>query len=121
MRVGGDAGGARARRASGWTDDTGADLLAYVKHVHPRAKRGLMVEFGDWGDKQTTEAILSAMALGHIDYYVLKPWGSPDEFFHRTITEFLHEWRRQVGLRLGRGRGGRRAVVPEGARADDAC
>src|SRR5215207_4823743 len=34
------------------------------------------------------------MALGHIDYYVLKPWQSPDEFFHRTVAEFLHEWTR---------------------------
>ncbi len=84
--------------ASQWLDDdTGTDLLAYVKHVHPRAKRGLMVEFGAWGDRATTSAILEAMALGHIDYYVLKPWGTPDEFFHRTITEFLHEWRRHVG------------------------
>ena len=85
--------------ASQWLgdDDTGAALLAYVKHVHPRAKRGLMVEFGAWGDRPTTNAILEAMALGHIDYYVLKPWGTPDEFFHRTITEFLHEWRRHVG------------------------
>jgi thioredoxin reductase (NADPH) len=79
------------------SEETGTDLLAYVKHVHPRAKRGLLIEFGDWGDKQTAEAVLKAMALGHIDYYVLKPWGSPDEFFHRTITEFLHEWRRNVG------------------------
>ena len=79
------------------SEHAGADLLAYVKHVHPRAKRGLMIEFGDWGVPHTAEAILSAMALGHIDYYVLKPWGSPDEFFHRTITEFLHEWRRNVG------------------------
>jgi thioredoxin reductase (NADPH) len=78
-------------------EDTGADLLAYVKHVHPRAKRGLLIEFGDWGVKHTAEAVLNAMALGHIDYYVLKPWRSPDEFFHRTITEFLHEWRRNVG------------------------
>ena len=78
-------------------EDTGADLLAYVKHVHPRAKRGLLIEFGDWGVEQTAEAVLNAMALGHIDYYVLKPWRSPDEFFHRTITEFLHEWRRNVG------------------------
>ena len=85
--------------ASQWLgDDTGADLLAYVKHVHPCAKRGLLVEWGAWGDRRTTEAILEAMALGHIDYYVLKPWGSPDEFFHRTITEFLHEWRRHVGF-----------------------
>jgi thioredoxin reductase (NADPH) len=84
--------------ASQWMeDDTGADLLAYVKHVHPRAKRGLMVDWGAWEDTRTTEAILNAMALGHIDYYVLKPWSSPDEFFHRTITEFLHEWRRQFG------------------------
>ena len=36
--------------ASQWMEgDTGADLLAYVKHVHPRAKRGLMVDFGRLG------------------------------------------------------------------------
>jgi thioredoxin reductase (NADPH) len=84
--------------AQSLTGDTGADLLAYVKHVHPRAKRGLLIEFGDWGVKSTADAVLKAMALGHIDYYVLKPWASPDEFFHRTITEFLHEWRRHVGF-----------------------
>ncbi len=84
--------------ASQWLDqDTGAELLAYVRHVHPRAKRGLMIEFGDWGIPRTSEAVLRAMALGHIDYYVLKPWASPDEYFHRTITEFLHEWRRHAG------------------------
>jgi thioredoxin reductase (NADPH) len=37
------------------------------------------------------------MALGDIDYYVLKPWNSPDELFHRTVTEFLHEWFRAEG------------------------
>src|ERR1700758_910846 len=34
------------------------------------------------------------MAEGRIDYYVLKPWRSPDELFHRTVTEFVHEWSR---------------------------
>ena len=34
------------------------------------------------------------MALGDINYYVLKPWTSPDELFHRTVTDFLHEWAR---------------------------
>jgi thioredoxin reductase (NADPH) len=34
------------------------------------------------------------MARATIDYYVLKPWSEPDELFHRTICEFLHEWRR---------------------------
>jgi thioredoxin reductase (NADPH) len=84
--------------ASQWIKgDTGAELLAYVKHVHPRAKRGLLIEWGAWGEQRTTDAVLNAMALGHIDYYVLKPFGSPDEYFHRTVTEFLHEWRRQGG------------------------
>jgi thioredoxin reductase (NADPH) len=84
--------------AGQWLEgDTGAELLSYVKHVHPRAKRGLMIEFGDWGIPRTAEAVLSAMALGHIDYYVLKPWAKPDEVFHRTVTEFLSEWRRHVG------------------------
>ena len=35
------------------------------------------------------------MALGRIDYYVLKPERSPDELFHRTIAEFLFEWARK--------------------------
>ena len=58
------------------------------------AKRALLIEFGAWGDRPTADAILRAMSLGNIDYYVLKPWRSPDELFHRTVTEFLHEWSR---------------------------
>jgi thioredoxin reductase (NADPH) len=34
------------------------------------------------------------MELGRIDYYVLKPWQSPDELFHSTISGLLHEWQR---------------------------
>ncbi|MGE5282380.1 MAG: FAD-dependent oxidoreductase [Chloroflexota bacterium] len=73
---------------------TGAELLARVKELHPSAKRGLLIEWGGWGDADTAEAIFEAMALGRIDYYVLKPQGSPDELFHRTIAEFLFEWAR---------------------------
>jgi len=73
-------------------EQTGTECLAKVKSLHPRAKRALLVEWGAWGDRRTTDAILRAMALGHIDYYVLKPWRSPDELFNRTIAEFIHEW-----------------------------
>jgi thioredoxin reductase (NADPH) len=73
---------------------TGAELLARVKALHPSAKRGLLIEWGAWGDPDTAGAIFEAMALGRIDYYVLKPRGSPDELFHRTIAEFLFEWAR---------------------------
>ena len=34
------------------------------------------------------------MARGAFDYYLPKPWHAPDEFFHRTVAEFLHEWSR---------------------------
>ncbi len=76
---------------------TGADLLARVRALAPEAKRGLLVDWGAWGDRPTADAILGAMALGHIDYYVLKPWRERDELFHRTIAEFLHEWSRATG------------------------
>ncbi len=72
----------------------GEDLLAQVHDLHPHAKRALLIPWGGWGDEETAEAIRSAMACGHIDYYVLRPGSPPDELFHRTISEFLHEWRR---------------------------
>jgi thioredoxin reductase (NADPH) len=34
------------------------------------------------------------VASGCIDYYLLQPWKSPDEAFHRTLGEFLDEWAR---------------------------
>jgi thioredoxin reductase (NADPH) len=73
---------------------TGPELLALVPDLHPQAKRALLVGWGDWGDEPTADAIREAMALGRIDYYALKPWKSPDEYFHRTVSEFLHEWSR---------------------------
>jgi thioredoxin reductase (NADPH) len=73
---------------------TGAELLARVDDLHPHAKRVLLIGWGDWGDEPTATALREAMALGGIDYYALKPWKSPDELFHRVVTEFLHEWSR---------------------------
>ena len=72
----------------------GEELLERVTDLHPLAKRALLIEFGDWGDEETAAVIQEAMARATIDYYVLKPWSEPDELFHRTICEFLHEWRR---------------------------
>ena len=73
---------------------TGTDLLLGVTDLHPGAKRGLLIRWGDWADRPTADAVLHAMALGRIDYYVLKPWRSPDELFHRTVAELVHEWSR---------------------------
>lgn len=73
---------------------TGERLLQRVHEIHPHAKRGLLIEWGGWTDPETADAIRAAMARGYIDYYVLKPWTEPDELFHRTVSEFLFEWRR---------------------------
>ncbi len=81
--------------AEHWADGlTGGEFLVEVRRLHPEAKRALLIRWGAWGDRPTADAILRAMALGHIDYYVLKPWRPRDELFHRTISEFLHEWSR---------------------------
>src|SRR5918999_1200705 len=81
--------------ADQWMPDmTGEDFLAEAKSLYPDAKRALLVDFGAWGDRETADAMLRAMARGRMDYYVLKPWRQADEYFHRTITEFLHEWQR---------------------------
>jgi thioredoxin reductase (NADPH) len=73
---------------------TGEAFLAEVRKLDPGTKRALLIKWRAWADPPTSQAILRAMALGHIDYYVIKPWRARDELFHRTISEFLHEWGR---------------------------
>lgn len=67
-------------------------LLERVRQLHPHAKRGLMVAWRALADPPTAQAILDAIALGRVDYYVPAPSGSPDEVFHHTISAFLLEW-----------------------------
>jgi thioredoxin reductase (NADPH) len=74
---------------------TGEEFLARVHELFPHAKRALLIPWGGWADEETADAIRTAMALGTIDYYALKPWSEPDELFHRLVCEFLLEWRRQ--------------------------
>jgi thioredoxin reductase (NADPH) len=71
---------------------TGSDLLGKVHQLHPHAKRGLLIEWGGWGERATGEAIFDAMAHGRIDYYVLRPASAPDEVFHQAVSSFLLEW-----------------------------
>ena len=79
--------------------DDGHTVFQVAARLFPDARRGLLVEWGAWGDRDTADLVLTLMGRGQIDYYVIRPWHSPDEYFHRTITEFLSEWDRAVGLR----------------------
>jgi thioredoxin reductase (NADPH) len=71
---------------------TGTELLDEVRRLHPHAKRGLVIEWGGWGDPATGEAIFDSIAHGRIDHYVLRPTGSPNELFHQAISGMLLEW-----------------------------
>ena len=90
-----DAAVAIVLAARGTQELKGEKLLELVHHLHPHAKRALLIPWGGWADEETADAIRTAMARGHMDYYALKPWSTPDELFHRLVSEFLQEWRRQ--------------------------
>jgi thioredoxin reductase (NADPH) len=76
-------------------DESGAELLRRVRRRHPDARRALIMAWGAWADRKASDAVLSALALGDADYYVLCPWRSPDTLFHHTVAEFLHEWSKE--------------------------
>src|SRR5204863_3063767 len=52
---------------------TGSELLDEARRLHPHARRGLLIAWGDWGDVATGEAIFDAIARGRIDHYLLRP------------------------------------------------
>jgi len=76
---------------------TGTQFLARVKQVISTARRGLLIS---WGDRSAVAPILEAAALGWLEFYVPKPAWSPDEQFHRVVTESLEEWWREQGGRF---------------------
>src|SRR5215469_4555528 len=74
----------------------GTQLLARVRDIFPTARRGLLVT---WGDMAAPAPFLEAAALGWLEFYLIKPTWSPDEQFHRVVTESLAEWWREQGGR----------------------
>lgn len=83
---------------AGTPDDTGAaTIFGEARRLFPDARRGLLVEWGAWAHRTTVTTVLNLMARVLIDYYVVLPTHSPDEYFHRAVTEFLLEWTQAVG------------------------
>jgi thioredoxin reductase (NADPH) len=78
---------------------SGTELLARVRQIFPTARRGLLVT---WRDMAAPAPFLEAAALGWLEFYLIKPTGSPDEQFHRVITESLAEWWREQGRQFER-------------------
>jgi thioredoxin reductase (NADPH) len=78
--------------AQSFTGMTGSELMGRARDLHAHAQRGLLIEWGSWGDGQTAEEIFQAMARRQIEYYVIRPKRSPDELFHQSVSTFLLEW-----------------------------
>ena len=75
-------------------DDDRGRIFATARNLHPEARRAMLVPWGAWADRVSAQRILQGVAVGDIDYYVLKPWTNRDELFHRTIAEFVQDWSR---------------------------
>lgn len=75
----------------------GIELLMRAHEIHPFAKRGLMVE---WGDREATPAIIQGCAFGHLENYLYKPWSPPEIHLYPLVNEFLTEWSRSHGPRM---------------------
>ena len=71
---------------------TGSQFLTDVRRLHPRSMRGLLINYGDWGERASGEAIFEGISHGRFDHYVLRPAESPDELFHTTISGLLLDW-----------------------------
>jgi thioredoxin reductase (NADPH) len=77
---------------------SGTQLLARVRQFFPTARRGLLIF---WRDMSPAAPFLKAATLGQLEFHLVKPTSSPDERFHRVITESLEEWWREQGGRSG--------------------
>jgi thioredoxin reductase (NADPH) len=71
---------------------TGSDLLDRARHLHPHARRGLLMEWDGLGDRATGGAVFDSIAHGWIDHYVVRPSEPSDEVFHQTISSLLLDW-----------------------------
>jgi thioredoxin reductase (NADPH) len=83
-----------------FSDGERAEVFATARSLHPAARRALLLPWGAWGDKNSAVKVLQAMAVGDVDYYVLRPWTPRDELFRRVIAEFIQDWSRKEPANL---------------------
>jgi len=71
-------------------DGSSSDFLARAHELHPRAKRVLLVD----RDYSSTSPAVQAMALGHADYHIVRPWAD-DEMLYGAMSEYLASWTKE--------------------------
>jgi thioredoxin reductase (NADPH) len=69
----------------------GSELLARTRSAHPDAKRILLIVYGD---QRMLQVIAHGMALGHVEYYLTKPWRPRQHLLYPVVGEALVAWTR---------------------------
>jgi thioredoxin reductase (NADPH) len=77
----------------------GTDVLAQSRSVYPIARRMMLTAYSD------IEAAIRAINTAHLDHYLSKPWGRPEECLYPVLDELLDAWQAEYlpeakGLRL---------------------
>jgi thioredoxin reductase (NADPH) len=68
-------------------DDAASEFLARAHALYPRAARVLLID----RDYSSTSPAVQAIALGHADYHIVRPW-TDDEMMYRAMSEYLASW-----------------------------
>jgi thioredoxin reductase (NADPH) len=68
---------------------TAPGFLMRARALCPGAKRIMLVPRGDWS---ATHPVVSAMALGRIDFHLFSPWRPLERNLYPAIAEFLAAW-----------------------------
>jgi thioredoxin reductase (NADPH) len=78
--------------AAQWMPEmTGLEYLTCAHRICADAKRILLIEVGDVSAEQP---IARALTLNQLDFYIGKPWASPEEEFYPVTGEALRDWAR---------------------------
>ena len=65
------------------------ETLVRIHELAPTAKRILLIDRGDWS---AAHPVVSAMALGQVDYHLYNPWHPLERILYPAISDFLSAW-----------------------------
>ena len=65
------------------------ETLARSHEFAPTAKRILLIDRGDWS---SANPVVSAMALGQVDYHLYNPWRPLERILYPAVSDFLSAW-----------------------------
>lgn len=70
-------------------DCQGIEFLQKARHIHPHARRVVIL---DVGDSIAGDDIISALTRNHLDFYVGQSWANPEEELYPVLSEALWGW-----------------------------